>query len=244
MNKRHAIIVGASSGIGRAVSEQLIQRGWHVGIAARRLEKLEELAKVAPDRVHVMRIDVTDAEAPTLLERLIEETGGMDLYFHISGIGKQNPTLAEDIELRTMETNGMGFTRMVGAAFRYMADHGGGQIAVISSIAGTKGLGLAPSYSATKAMQNTYIQSLEQLAHIRGLGIRFTDIRPGFVNTDLLNDGNSYPLMLKTEDVARQAVRAIERKRHIQVIDWRWRVITAVWRRIPRWVWRRLKIKN
>lgn len=230
--------------MGRAVSEQLIQRGWHVGIAARRLDRLEELVRLAPERVHAMRIDVTDSGAPTLLRQLIEETGGMDLYFHSSGIGKQNPTLEEDIELRTMETNGMGFTRMVGAAFRYMAEHGGGHIAVISSIAGTKGLGLAPAYSATKALQNTYIQSLEQLAHIRRLDIKFTDIRPGFVDTELLNDGNAYPMMLRTEEVARQAIRAIDRRRHIQVIDWRWRIITALWRRIPRWIWRRLRIRT
>ena len=66
---------------------------------------------------------------------------------------------------------------MVGAAYRYMAGHGGGHIAVISSIAGTKGLGPAPAYSATKALQNIYIQSLEQLANSRRLNIRFTDIR-------------------------------------------------------------------
>ena len=244
MVTRHAIIVGASSGIGRAVSEQLIQRGWHVGIAARRLDKLEEVIALAPERVHAKAIDVTDSDAPTLLEQLIADTGGMDLYFHASGIGHQNPSLDEDIELRTTNTNAMGFTRMVGAAFRYMAEHSGGHIAVISSIAGTKGLGPAPSYSATKALQNTYIQALEQLANQRRLKIRFTDIRPGFVDTELLNDGHHYPLMLQTEDVARKAVRAIERGRHIQVIDWRWRVITAFWRRIPRWVWRRFRLLN
>ena len=241
---KRAVVVGASSGIGREVSKQLIEQGWHVGVAARREEQLEELVSLAPERVKALRIDVTDKDAPTLLRQLIETLGGMDLYFHIAGIGKQNPTLEESIEMRTMETNGMGFTRMVSEAFRYFAEEGSGHIAVLSSIAGTKGLGLAPSYSATKGMQNTYIQSLEQLAHLRGLDIHFTDIRPGFVDTELLNDGNSYPLMLKADDVARKAIRAIERRKHVAVIDWRWKVITAVWRRIPKWVWRRLKVKS
>ena len=241
---KRAVVVGASSGIGREVSKLLIEQGWHVGVAARRKEQLETLAVLAPERVKISRIDVTDNEGPTLLRQLIEQLGGMDLYFHIAGVGKQNPTMEESTELRTVETNGMGFTRMVGEAFRYFADKGQGHIAVISSIAGTKGLGLAPSYSATKAMQNTYIQSLEQLAHLRKLDIHFTDIRPGFVDTELLNDGNHYPLMLKADDVARKAIRAIERRRHVAVIDWRWRIITAVWRRIPKWVWRRLNIKR
>ena len=189
-----------------------------------------------------MQIDVTSQDASEKLLELVERVGGMDLYFHASGIGKQNRELHEDIELQTVRTNGLGFTRLIGTAFRYMAEHGGGHIAVISSIAGTKGLGPAPSYSATKAMQNTYIEALEQLSNARRLNIRFTDIRPGFVDTDLLNDGNRYPLLLSKEKVARDIVRSIEKRRHVRVIDWRWRCITWFWRRIPRCLWRRLKL--
>ena len=232
---RRAIVVGASSGIGHEVARLLKERGWTVGVAARRLELLGDFEYAA-------QIDVNSEEAGRQLLALIERVGGMDLYFHASGIGKQNPELREDIELRTVETNGLGFTRMVGTAYRYLASHGGGHIAVISSIAGTKGLGPAPSYSATKALQNTYIQALEQLSNTRKLNIRFTDIRPGFVATDLLNDGNSYPLLLNKVKVAEDIVRSIERRRHVRIVDWRWRLITAFWRRIPRCIWRRLPL--
>ena len=82
---------------------------------------------------------------------------------------------------------------MVNTAFHYFARQGKGHIAVISSIAGTKGLGIAPAYSATKRFQNTYIDALEQLAYMqKKKAIHFTDIRPGFVKTDLLNDGKNY----------------------------------------------------
>lgn len=234
--------MGASSGIGREVARMLAERGWTVGVAARRLG--ESSPQSFPDAgiVVAARIDVTDADAGEQLLKLIERVGGMDLYFHASGIGKQNRELHEDIELRTMETNAMGFTRMVGTAYRYMATHGGGHIAVISSIAGTKGLGPAPAYSATKALQNTYIQALEQLSNARKLNIRFTDIRPGFVDTDLLSDGNRYPLLLDKVKVAEDIVRSIERHRHVRVIDWRWRTITAFWRLIPRSLWRHFKL--
>ena len=231
---KRAIVIGASSGIGLEVARLLKQKGWTVGVAARRMERLTEFE-------HVAQIDVNAEEAGQQLLVLIERLGGMELYFHASGIGHQNRQLQEDIELQTVETNGLGFTRMVGTAYRYMASHGGGHIAVISSIAGTKGLGPAPSYSATKAFQNTYIQSLEQLANAQHLNIRFTDLRPGFVDTDLLGD-DPYPILLKKEDVAREMVSAIEHYRHMLVIDWRWRAITWLWRRIPRFIWRRLQL--
>lgn len=234
---KRAIVIGASSGIGMEVAKLLIAQGWTVGVAARRVELLQDMGAAA-----VERIDVTTEEATAALQRLIGKTGGMDLFFYASGIGKQNRTLKEDIELATVETNGMGFTRMIGEAYRYFAHHGGGHIAAITSIAGTKGLGPAPSYSATKAMQNVYLQALEQQAMSRGLNIRFTDIRPGFVDTALLNGDFRYPMMLQPAAVAKEIVYAINHQQHIRIIDWRYRLLTALWRRIPRWLWRRFKV--
>ena len=241
MNKI-AIIVGASSGIGREVAKLLLADGWHLGIAARREEPLLELKTTAPESVEVMTIDVTNSDAGVQLQSLIQRLGGMNLYFHASGIGKQNRTLEEDIELRTIETNAVGFTRMIGTAYRYFAERGEGHIAAITSIAGTKGLGPAPAYSATKALQAIYLQSLEQQAHQRGLNIRFTDIRPGFVDTALLNDNFPYPMLMRPEAVARDIVRSIYHHRHVRVIDYRYRILTFFWRLIPRWLWRTIKL--
>ena len=238
----NAIIIGASSGIGNEVARLLLQRGWHCGIAARRTEPLEQLRSEYPQLTETETIDITSEEAPERLLQLIERLGGMDLYFHASGIGKQNRDLQTDIEMRTVDTNAMGFTQMVDTAFNYLASHGGGHIAAISSIAGTKGLGPAPSYSATKAFQNTYLQALEQLANARRLNIRFTDLRPGFVDTPLLDGDNHFPMMLRPQQVAKEMVEAIERRRHVRVIDWRWRIITALWRLIPRSIWRKLSL--
>ena len=133
---------------------------------------------------------------------------------------------------------------MVDTAFNYFREHGGGQLAVISSVAGTKGLGVAPAYSATKRFQNTYIDALEQLACMQKLNICITDIRPGFVSTDLLNDGKRYPLLMQPEKVARQIVRALHHRKRVTVIDWRYAVIVFFWRMIPRWIWKRLPIRT
>jgi len=234
---KRAIVIGASSGIGLEVAKLLIKQGWTVGVAARRVELLQEIGAAACER-----IDVTENEATEALQRLIGKIGGMDLFLYASGIGKQNRELKEDIELATMQTNGVGFTRMIGEAYRYFASQGWGHITAITSIAGTKGLGPAPSYSASKAMQSIYLQALGQQAKCRALNIHFTDIRPGFVDTPLLSGDYLYPMMLKPEDVAKEIVYAINHKKHIRVIDWRYRILTVFWRRIPRWLWRRFKL--
>ena len=242
MKGKNAIIVGASSGIGMEVAKVLLSDGWHLGIAARREDKLLELKAMAPERIKVMAIDVTQPDAGERLLSLIDEIGGMDLYFHASGIGRQNRNLKADIELRTMETNAVGFTRMIGTAYRYFAQRGEGHIAAITSIAGTKGLGPAPAYSATKALQATYLQALEQQSRQSGLRIRFTDIRPGFVDTALLNGDFKYPMLLQPAAVARDIVGSIYKRRHVRIIDLRYRILTFFWRLIPNWLWRRFRL--
>ena len=239
---KRVVIIGASSGMGLEVARLYLARGYRLGIAARREDHLLALKQEAPDRVSTAMIDVTSDDAPQRLRSLIGELGGMDVFFYSSGIGKQNRTLTPNIEINTMKTNALGFTRMIGEAYRYFAEQGKGHIAAITSIAGTKGLGPAPSYSATKAMQNVCLEALEQQASARGLDIRFTDIRPGFVNTDLLSGDFHYPMMLKPDRVARQIVKAIDHRRHVIVVDWKYRILTPLWRLVPRPLWRHLKL--
>ena len=235
---KRAIVIGASSGIGFEVARLLLQDGWKVGVAARRMDLLQNVGNVDAAE----QIDVNDPQATEQLREMISQLGGMDLFFYAAGIGKQNRELQEDIEIQTATTNGVGFTRMIGEAYRYFAEKGEGHIAAITSIAGTKGLGPAPAYSATKAMQNVYLQALEQQAHARGLNIYFTDIRPGFVDTPLLDGDKHYPMIMKPDMVAQKIMGAIKHKKHICVINWKYRLLTMFWRRIPRFIWRRLRL--
>ena len=105
---KKAIVVGASSGIGMEVARLLLKQGWKVGVAARRIDLLKTIGNVETEQ-----IDVTKPEATQQLQHLIERVGGMDLFFYASGIGKQNRELKGDIELATVETNAVGFTRIL-----------------------------------------------------------------------------------------------------------------------------------
>ena len=240
---KRAVIMGATSGMGREVARILAEKGWKLGIAARREEKLQSLQALYPQNIEYQVIDIEQENAPELLLSLVKKIGGMDLYFHGSGVGWHNEELDPSVELKTCAVNTVGFTRMVTAAWNYFKEKGGGHIAVISSIAGTKGLGPAPSYSATKSFDNTYIQALAQLSRSSKIGIRFTDIRPGFVDTPLLDTTkHHYPMLMKPEKVARKIVRALERKKRVAIIDWRYRILVFFWRLIPNFIWERIKL--
>lgn len=240
MGKR-IVIIGATSGIGYEVAKIYCRLGWRVGVAGRRIERLEAFKEQAPEQIEIQQIDVTETEAVEKLYSLIDKLGGMDIFLLSTGIGSQNRTLNSEIELSTVNTNALGFTRMVTAAYNYFKEEGGGHLSVISSIAGTKGLGAAPAYSATKRFQNTYIDALAQLAHMEKQPVRFTDIRPGFVKTDLLKN-DKYPLLMDPELVAQKIVKALSRKKRRVIIDWRYAILVFFWKLIPSYIWERLSI--
>lgn len=234
------VICGASSGIGREIAKICAAKGYKVGIMGRREDKLLELAR---NPIFVTKVcDITAPDAPDKLRELIAEMGGIDIYMHCSGIGYKNVALEFAKELATTETNCLGFTQMIATAFDYFAHAGRGQIAAISSIAGTKGLGAAPAYSASKRFQRHYLECMAQLAHIRKLDIKITDIRPGFVDTDLLKGGH-YPVLLSPDAVAQKIVRSVEKHKRAVVIDWRYALVVAIWRMLPNFLWERLRIR-
>lgn len=245
MEEKKAIIMGATSGIGKAVAQILSAKGWKIGIAGRRQEVLQEIQRGDLNVIATQCIDITKENATTGLKNLIGKMGGIDLYFHSSGIGYQNPSLDEEKELKTIETNALGFTRMTITAFKYFEEHPErkGQVAVISSIARTKGLGAAPAYSSTKRFVSHYLESLTQLAHIKGMkNLTITDIRPGFVRTPLLGDGGTYPFQMEVDKVAQLIVKGVEKKKSIITVDWRYRILAFLWNLVPRWIWVRMKI--
>lgn len=235
------VIMGASSGIGLRVAEEFACRGIVVGLAARRVDAFNELKKRYPKNVEFESIDINKEDAPLKLASLIEKMGGMDIYFHVSGIGYDNPPLDPEREAQVINTNSAGFARMVSAAFRYYRDkQKPGRIVALTSVAGTKGIGSMAAYSASKKCAQTYLVALEQLANTQNLKIKFTDIRPGWIRTPLLKDEVSYRFEMSLAQAVPLVIRAIVKAPRVAVIDWKWNIIASAWRLIPDWLWIRV----
>ena len=241
---KRIVIMGATSGIGLRVAEMYATAGWRVGVAGRKDDVMKTLENRFPKQIEWAHIDITRREAPRQLKDLIEKLGGMDIYLHVSGIFAENLSLNTERETAIAKTNVVGFTQMIATAFKYFRDNndGKGQIAAITSIAGTKGIGELASYSASKKYQQTYLQALEQICSIQGLKIRFTDIRPGWIRTPLLDDEREYPFCMDLDRVAPIIVRAIRKRIRVAVVDWRWAVGYFFWRLIPGFLWIKLPV--
>lgn len=239
------IIVGASSGIGKRLAEDFAKMGCKVGISARREEKLREIAENFPKNVVYRAFDVSAEDASGKFADLIEETGGMDILIYAAGAGFTNPTLDPSLDRKMLAVNVKGFTTIVSAAYRYFRDtanNNPGQIAAITSVAGTKGIGIAAAYSASKRYQQNYLQAIAQLARSQGVGLDITDIRPGFIRTDLLDPSRSYPMIMAVNYAAPRIEKAILKRKRVAVIDWRWSIIDAIWELIPSCLWERIRL--
>lgn len=117
--QKRAIIIGATSGIGKAITLTLLKKGWKVGIAGRREALLADIQKTAPDAVVYQVLDVTADDAAENLDRLIGKLGGMDLFLYSSGYGFTNLSLELQIEKDTVQTNVVGFVSLIHKAFHF-----------------------------------------------------------------------------------------------------------------------------
>jgi short-subunit dehydrogenase len=237
---KKAIIIGASSGIGKELAVQLIDNGYKVGITGRRLELLENIKSENPDAYFIKKIDVTETETSvSKLEELAMELGGADLLVLSAGIGDINNELDFEIEKRTIDTNVIGWTCIIDWAFNYFEKNKSGHLAAITSIAGMRGSRQAPSYNATKSYQQNYLGGMRQKAGKIGHSIFVTDIRPGLVSTDMAK-GEGLFWVMPVEKAARQIYKAITNKKEVVYITKRWRIIAGVLKVMPRFVYNKM----
>jgi len=237
---KKAIIVGASSGIGRQLAIVLAKNGYMVGITGRRDQLLLNLQTTNPDKFVVSVFDATDiADIPQHLESLVKELDGLDLLIVSSGTGKINPTLDASIEQQTNDLNVSGFTAVADWAFNFFQAQGYGHLAAITSIAGLRGSRQAPAYFATKAYQLNYLEGLRQKATSLKLPITVTDIRPGFVDTAMAAGENLF-WMATVEKASDQIFIAIKNKRDIVYITKRWRLVAAILKLLPKGLHKRM----
>jgi short-subunit dehydrogenase len=237
---KKAIIVGATSGIGRSLAKLMVENDYLVGITGRRTQLLEELKAEKPESYQSKTFDITlTTTIEKQLEELTLELGGLDILILSSGTGDLNEKLEFETEKRTIDTNVIGFTAVADWAFNYFSIQRHGQLVAISSIAGLLGNSKAPAYSASKAYQINYLEGLQMKAVKSSIPVFITDIRPGFVNTDMAK-GQKLFWMVSAEKAAVRIFNAIRKKRRTAYITKRWVLIALLFKYLPTRIFEKL----
>lgn len=238
VQKPAAVIVGASSGIGEALARELHRAGWRLGLAARRLERLEALRRTLSPEIIVRCVDVGRGDAAAIVEGLFEALGGVDLAIISAGTGHKE-ILHWERDVETVTVNVLGFMAVAHVAMRHFLRQGRGHLVGISSVAALRG-NRAAAYAASKAFQSVYLDGLRDLARHSGHPIAVTEVQPGFVDTAMMKPERPLPaaarrlLVASPEKAARQILRAVQRRQKHAYITRRYALVALVLRLLPR----------
>jgi short-subunit dehydrogenase len=233
---QNAIVIGASSGIGSALARLLASRGYNVGLAARRVDLLREVASQIHTTALVKEMDVSKpAEAMARLRELIVEMNDVELFVISAGTGFINPQLDWELEDQTIAVNVSGFAAIANVAVAHLQGRGSGYLAGISSIAALRGSPEAPAYDASKAFMSNYLEGLRYRFGRLGLPVVVTDVQPGFVDTAMAKADRKF-WVATPEKAAEQIWNAMrKRKKHVYVTR-RWRLIAWIMKVMPDWL--------
>ena len=234
------IIIGATSGIGKALFEEYIKEGNRLGIVGRRTHLLDELHHQHPSNTYSATADITKQdEIEQAISSLQKEIGSIDLAIVCSGIGELNPSLDYNVERPTIDTNVTGCTFVVDMLYNLFEQQGHGHLVAITSAGGLRGEPMAPAYSATKAYQINYMEALRKKAYKSSGKITVTDVRPGLVNTAMAK-GEDLFWVMPVEKVARQIYIAIRNKKSKVYVTKRWHILAIICKNLPFFLYKRM----
>ncbi len=237
---KKVIIIGATSGIGKALAKLYAQNNCLVGITGRRKRLLDGLQQEFPDNIVTECFDVTENDNIECIKNLTQQLGGLDLLIYNSGYGEPSEHLDFEIDKNTTDVNVNGFLEIVNFAFNYFVLEERGQIAATSSIAGIRGNSFAPAYSASKAYMSTYMEGLYLKAKRLKLPIFITDIQPGFVQTKMAKSEKQF-WVSSPEKAAQQIYTAIENKKRRAYITKRWWLIAMLMHLMPIYFYKKIR---
>jgi short-subunit dehydrogenase len=240
--KKKIAIIGATSGIGRALAVEMHGQGYTVGATGRRLERLQELKQQLDTRIHVQFMDIAELDdAIDQLDQLKKDMGGLDIIVLNSGVSNyQKESVGRQADLHVIDVNVRGFANLASYSFNLFQKQGHGHIVGISSVASLFGWGLNIPYNASKAFVNTYLQGYRQKANHSDADISVSTILPGFVESEMTENKKGMFWVQETEKAARQIVDAIEREKNEAYITKRWRLVGWLAKMIPNWIWNRM----
>ncbi len=236
---KNAIVIGATSGIGRELAILLSQNGYLVCVTGRRLHLLEELQAELPARSLYRHMDVSDPPAAIeTFASVASELGGIDLVIISAGTGFIDPEFQWQKEKETIDTNVSGCVAIANTAYHHFVQRGSGHLVGISSLAAIRG-GPAPAYNASKAFLSSYLEGLRFKIAKLGVPIDITDIRPGFVDTEMAK-GEGLFWVQPPEKAALQIFAAIRKRKKTAYITKRWKLVAWILRILPDAIYHRM----
>lgn len=236
-----AIVIGATSGIGRELVTVLAQNGYEVGMVARRIDLLKTIQNEISTKAYIKQIDIAKTEvAIKELKGLIVKMGVVNLIVITAGVCFEDHDLIWENEKATIEVNVLGFAAMADVAFNYFLSNGHGHIVGISSIKAHRGGSKATAYNASKAFVANYLEGLRKKAYWKSASIYVTNIEPGSIETPMYVGTRNNFLVATKETAVKQILTAIKKKKNHTYITKRWRFIVWLYKCMPYCLYKRL----
>jgi decaprenylphospho-beta-D-erythro-pentofuranosid-2-ulose 2-reductase len=244
----HVVVVGATSGMGRAIAREFAKAGCNVVVAGRRGDELEIQAKDLAVRygvnASVCAFEARDFAGHDDFLRACEQAlaAPIDGLMLCHGVMPEQEDAERDFDrVRTMfEVNYLSMASLLNRAALHFEAQGHGWICAISSVAGDRGRASNYLYGASKAALSATLSGMRP--RLARCGVSVTDVRPGFVDTGLTWGRPGMFLVASPEQVARDVVRGIRKNRAVVYTPFFWAGIMAIIRAIPDFVFRRLSI--
>jgi len=206
MENKTIWITGASSGIGKALAIKFSKEGWNVAISARRQNLLEEIAK-SNKNIYPFSLDVTDNEKCKLVfENVKKKLGDVNISFFCTGIHDPESERKLNLEKirKIIEVNFFGTVNSINAVYNYYKDKKSGQISIVSSVAGYRGLPAGGAYCSSKSALTTFAESL--YFDLKRYNVRVSVVHPGFIKTPMTDQNNFMMPMIKSADFAAEKI--------------------------------------
>jgi len=241
--RRRAIVVGASTGIGAAIVEQLAAEGYRVAALARRRTELDALAARAGAGVLVREHDVVQFDAvPELFEELVRELGGLDLFVYCAGvmprIEPREYSTPKDFAI--LDVNLKGAIAWTNQVAHLMQTQRSGTIVGVSSIAGDRGRKGNPVYCTSKAALDTYLEALRN--RLSECGVHVCTIKPGYVDTAMTRGMKGLFWVASPKQAAAHVLSAARNRTNVRYVLRRWWLVGTVIKSIPSFLFRHLNI--
>ncbi|NBW70031.1 MAG: SDR family NAD(P)-dependent oxidoreductase [Bacteroidetes bacterium] len=238
------IITGASSGIGEELARQLANKGYALGLIARRKDRLERLSKEISKHsanVFIKAVDLgNEQDATEAYEELSQKLGGLDGIILNAGVGRDDVVAPWLSDATTIDINVRAFAHGMHWAFEYFKHQGHGHIIGMSSIAAHLASGHASAYTASKHFASNYMTGFRMKANAQSLKIHITDIRPGYVVSEMTQNNPNTFWMASTKRAVQMMVKGIESQKKRIYVTKRWYFIARFADLIPSFIWNRL----